>query len=97
MSTAPSSDWAERGRYDWSSPAGINRLRETLRAKLPFEPASFQLENTARLLMGKNVLCITATGDGKSALFYMYTLVRPDTMTIVISPTNALEEDIVSI
>jgi superfamily II DNA helicase RecQ len=98
MSTSPpTSHWATRGDYDWLSEDGLARLKVILHDKLPYEPADFQVENTARLLMGKSVLCITATGDGKSALFYMYSLVRPETLTLVVSPTNALEDDLVCI
>ncbi|PSS06893.1 hypothetical protein PHLCEN_2v3495 [Hermanssonia centrifuga] len=46
--------------------------------------------------MGEDVLCVSATGDGKSALMYMYSMVHDDTMTLVVSPTNALEVDMIN-
>ena len=99
-STSPSlphlSDWSRRTEYNWNTLEGIDRLRTVVRRRVPYEPSDFQLQNTAKLLSGQDVLCISATGDGKSALLYMYPMVREDTITIVISPTNALESDLKS-
>ncbi|KAI0682892.1 hypothetical protein BC835DRAFT_1311329 [Cytidiella melzeri] len=92
------SDWSTRGQYDWHTPEGIAQLQERLRPKLPWEPnIDLQLKPLAKLLMGKHGLVISATGDGKLAIFYTYSLMRPDTMTIVIAPTNALEDDMNSL
>ncbi|KAI0686286.1 hypothetical protein BC835DRAFT_1309603 [Cytidiella melzeri] len=89
-------NWSKQGQYDWRTPEGIAQLQEQLCQKLLWEPnIDLQLKPLAELLMGKHGLVISATSDGKSAIFYMYSLMRPDTMTIVIAPTNALEDDMV--
>lgn len=90
-----SSDWATREQSDWTSTQGNEELRKIITACVPYRPADFQIQNTARLLQGQDVLCVSATGDGKSALLYMYPMARPDTITMVVSPTNALEGDMV--
>ena len=93
--SASESDWFHTTRYNWVTEPGLQRLRALLEHKLPYIPEDWQVEGTARLLVGDDLLCVSATGDGKSALFYMYSLVRSDTITIVLSPTNALELDMV--
>lgn len=45
--------------------------------------------------MGQNLACVWATGEAKTSVFYLYSLVRPATLSIVVSPTNALESDMV--
>ncbi|KAI0077319.1 hypothetical protein K474DRAFT_1752134 [Panus rudis PR-1116 ss-1] len=92
----PSFDWSKQRDYKWSSDEGIKHLRDITQPFLPYTPSEFQLENTARLLLGEDVVCVTATGDGKTALIYLYTIARPGTMSIVISPTNSLEADMVN-
>jgi len=89
-------DWSKRHDYNWLLDDGITKMRSIVEPQLPYTPSLFQLQNTARLLMGQDVLCISATGDGKSSLIYLYTLVRKGTMAVVISPTNSLEADMVS-
>ncbi|KAI0038009.1 P-loop containing nucleoside triphosphate hydrolase protein, partial [Auriscalpium vulgare] len=89
-------DWTERHQYDWTSEAGLNRLKTLVKPHLPFNPRDFQLLNAARILNGQDVLLVTATGDGKSALVYLPALARQDMITVVVEPTNALETDIAS-
>ncbi len=93
--TSGLSEWEIQSQYDWRTESGQTLLQEVVGFRVPYEPADWQLENTARLLMGKDVLCVSATGKGKSALMYMYSMVHPNTMTVVILPTNALEADMV--
>ena len=66
------------GCIDWLSEEGQARLRDILEPLLPYKPESWQLVNVGRLLMGMDVLCVTATGDGNSALFYLYGKVVED-------------------
>ena len=90
------SDWSARYNYIWTNAAGQARLESIAQPRLQYEPSpDLQMMNTGRLLMGQDVLCISATGSGKTALVHMYSMARPDTITIVISPTNALESDMV--
>ncbi|KAI0082973.1 P-loop containing nucleoside triphosphate hydrolase protein, partial [Irpex rosettiformis] len=94
FSTQSGPSWA-CDAYDWCAPEGITRLQDLLRDKVPYELAQRQLIATAKLLNGQHGMYVWATGDGKSSVFYLYSLVRPTTMTIVVSPTNALEDDMV--
>lgn len=88
-------DWADNNNFDWTSPAGLARLEELLRPQLLYPPAHHQLVSTAKILVGKHVMCVWATGEGKSSVFYLHAMVRRNTMTIVVAPTNALEDDMV--
>ena len=76
--------------YDWTSAEGLLRLGTLLRPRLPFEPWPFQLYDSACVLNDIDVVCITATGDGKTALIYIPALVREDSITVVVEPTNYL-------
>lgn len=88
--------WAN-DRYNWCAPEGIARLQSLLQGKVPYEVAERQLIATARLLMGQHGLYVWATGEGKSSVFYLYSFVRPQAMTVVVAPTNALEDDLVRV
>lgn len=69
------SDREKRRTLDWRTEPIMIHSRDIIGSQVPFE-ADWQLENTARPLMGKDVLCISATtGDWKSALICMYTMV----------------------
>ncbi|KAI0071657.1 P-loop containing nucleoside triphosphate hydrolase protein, partial [Panus rudis PR-1116 ss-1] len=94
--TLPGLSEARCDNIDWLSSEGIERVRSIVSKRVPYEPSSFQLQNTARLLNGQDVLCVTATGDGKTALIYMYTMVREGSIAVVLSPTNSLEADMVN-
>ena len=89
--------WVNNNGYDWTATTGISRLEDLLQPQLPYTPAPHQLMSTAKILMGQNVMCVWATGEGKSSVFYLHSLIRECTMTIVVSPTNALEDDMVRI
>lgn len=81
--------------FDWLSAEGLEKIADIVAPSLPFVPAPWQLQCSARLLNGQDVFCLSATGDGKSALIYIPALARPGTITLVVSPTNYLESDMV--
>ena len=95
QSTLITSDWTNRFEYDWRSSDGQLRLRGLAHPRIPYSLADFQPETAGRLLMGQDVLLCSATGDGKTTTIYLYCIARPDTVNIIISPTNALESDMV--
>lgn len=73
---SPPFDWLLRDSFDWSSPVGIDQIRRTVQPAVGFEPDPYQLQCAARILMGQDVFCISATGDGKSSLIYKTTTGR---------------------
>ncbi|KAJ7143536.1 P-loop containing nucleoside triphosphate hydrolase protein, partial [Mycena crocata] len=89
----PPFDWSERGKYTWFSATGVERIHQKLTPVLNLKLDAFQAECPARILDGQDVLCIRATGAGKSALIYAPLLLRSGTMSIVVSPTNFLQRD----
>ncbi|KAI0065342.1 hypothetical protein BV25DRAFT_1798449, partial [Artomyces pyxidatus] len=94
--SSTSIEWS-RGLH-WRTPEGLAKLRTLVRPSLPYEPHDWQLTDSAHVLDGQDVFCITATGDGKSALIYIPALARKEMITIVVpvEPTNALESNIAS-
>jgi len=44
---------------------------------------------------GQDVLCVSATGDGISALIYLASIAWKGTITLIVCPTNFLESDLV--
>jgi len=96
MPTIPSPiNWTQELKYPWTTDEGLIRLNELVTPLLPFSPRPFQLYDSACILAGQDVFCISATGDGKSALIYIPALARPEMITIVIEPTNFLESSLV--
>ncbi|KZP28196.1 P-loop containing nucleoside triphosphate hydrolase protein, partial [Athelia psychrophila] len=94
MSTIPPPfNWSERLTDPWHSDEGIEELRQLVRPSLPFDPYPFQLDCTARILDGQDVLCICETGGGKTALVVLPLIARRGTMSLMICPTNFLESD----
>jgi superfamily II DNA helicase RecQ len=91
----PPFDWSKRLQYDWTSQEGLNKLKGIVRPWLKYDPRHFQLYDSGRILNGTDIFCISATGDGKSALIYIPALARPEMTTIVIEPTNFLETNMV--
>ncbi|KZV98082.1 hypothetical protein EXIGLDRAFT_669595, partial [Exidia glandulosa HHB12029] len=95
--------------YQFFTTAGYALMRTILSARLPFDPHDFLLAWTALLLDGNHLLGITATGDGKSCMFYFALLIMqhfagqqlkpagwswPDNpMVLVICPTKGIEEE----
>ncbi|THH15434.1 hypothetical protein EW146_g5036 [Bondarzewia mesenterica] len=82
--------------FEWKSPQGLIKLRNLVLPSLPYEPRDFQLYDSACILDGQDVICISATGDGKSALIYIPAMARKQMVTVVIEPTNFLENDMAS-
>jgi len=76
---------------------GLEKLRCAVGPSLPYTPYPFQLECAARMLDGQDVLCLTATGGGKSALIYLASIAQKGTITLVVCPTNFLESDLVRV
>jgi reverse gyrase len=93
----PPFDWSERGDYKWFSASGAQRLKEKVSSVIDFELDRFQVECATRILDGQDVLCINRTGAGKSVLIYAPVLAREGTISVVISPTNFLQQDMVRI
>ena len=93
----PPFDWSKWLEYNWCTVEGIEKLRRLIGPSLPYNPAPFQLGCTARMMNGQDVLCLSATGDGKSALIYLASIARKGTITLVVCPTNFLESDLVCI
>lgn len=52
--------------------------------QLAFVPDDWQVQNVLRLVEGQDLLCVSATGDGKLALMYMYAMVRTEEIVISI-------------
>jgi superfamily II DNA helicase RecQ len=88
-------DWSKWLEYNWCTVEGIERLQRLVGPSLPYVLAPFQLGCTARMLNGQDVLCLSATGDGKSALIYLAPIAQKGTITLVVCPTNFLESDLV--
>ena len=86
----PPFNWSRRlVEYTWFSERGVGQLRREVGPSLPYKLHRLQPECTARILDGQDVLCVSATGDGKSILM------RKGTITMVVCPTNSLESDLV--
>jgi hypothetical protein len=90
-------DWSKRLQYDWTSQEGLDRLNGIVGPSITYKPRHFQLYDSASrcILNGTDVVCMTATGDGKSALILFPALARKEMINIVIEPTNSLESDMV--
>ncbi|KJA23115.1 hypothetical protein HYPSUDRAFT_602700 [Hypholoma sublateritium FD-334 SS-4] len=89
----PVFDWEVQRKYNWTKPDGLDLIKTKLSSYAAFTPHDFQLNCTALILNGTDVVCITATGDGKSALIYMPVMVQHGAISLVVSPTNFLESD----
>lgn len=88
--------WAEELRYDWTSERGLAKLKNPVGPILPFELQDFQLLNSAYILRGIDVFVISATGSGKSAMIHVPAIARREMITVVIEPTNFLQNNMVS-
>ncbi|KAI0314696.1 P-loop containing nucleoside triphosphate hydrolase protein, partial [Amylostereum chailletii] len=85
--------WQDACRRDWTSSEGLAELTNIVAPLLPFAPRPFQIKDSACILKGLDVFCVSATGDGKSALIYIPALVC-DGITLVIEPTNFLQSSL---
>jgi ATP-dependent helicase YprA (DUF1998 family) len=106
-------DPATSKKFIFSSPEGRTFCENILAKRLPYAPHDFQLEGICKLLDGVDVLAVVATGMGKTALLFMFMMVaqeiaqRPsicpskvvpkNPAMVVVCPTNALEEEMVSL
>jgi superfamily II DNA helicase RecQ len=81
---------------DWARDAKLAALDKIGSERLNYELKDWQRSGAARLLSGEDVLLLVATGAGKSLLFYLYALARPQELIIVVSPLKMLEKDMVS-
>ena len=89
-------DSSESPSYDWASPGGLEKIRTTIcQSYLEHNPKPFQLYNLVCILNWQDIICIMATGDGKLALIYILALVKWETVTVEVEPTNFLESDMV--
>lgn len=75
---------------------GLEKLQNLVATILPFELQDFQLLDCAYVLKGVDVFVISATGSGKSALIYVPAIARREMITVVIEPTNFLQNNMVS-
>ena len=102
-------------RYRWSDPEGRQTITTIVKQLIPqWQDGLYdwQFKLIVRILDGEDILCCTATGDGKSALFavpiivlkemalnpqlYPNLPVRALPMGIVVTPTKGLAANIVS-
>ena len=93
----PPFNWSTWLQYNWYSAEGLEKLRCTVGPSLPYTPYPFQFKCAARILDRQDVLCLTATGGGKSALIYLASIARKGMITLVICPTNFLKSDLVCV
>lgn len=93
----PAFDRKINADYDWGAPSGQDQLRLIVAPHITYSPDQWQVEGSAAILNGTDVLAVSATGDGKSSLLYFPVLARPGMVNIVISPLDLLEDDMVSV
>jgi len=92
QNAAPPFDCKNRGDFDWTSPEGLSKIEASVASALRgFKAHDFQLRCAAKILSGTDAVCITATGDGKSALIYILALVRKGTISLVICPETSVK------
>ncbi|KAJ7588079.1 P-loop containing nucleoside triphosphate hydrolase protein [Mycena floridula] len=83
-------------RQNWLGPVGRNKIADAVAEKLAFSPAEYQLDCAGRILKGQDVICLAATGEGKTALVYLPLMVQANTIGLLVAPTNSLEADMVA-
>jgi len=79
--TPPLFDWSKQLEYNWYLFKGIEKLQWLICPSLPYNLDMIQLGCTARIMNGQDVLCVSATGDGKSALMYLASITQKGTIT----------------
>ena len=92
---APPFDWFKWLQYNWYSVEGSEKLQQLVGPLPSYIPDIFQLGCTARIVNGQDVLCLSTTGDGKSALIYLAAIAQKGTITLVVCPTNFLKSNLV--
>ncbi|EJD34264.1 P-loop containing nucleoside triphosphate hydrolase protein [Auricularia subglabra TFB-10046 SS5] len=101
----------EQEPFRWTSPQGLALILKILLAwPIGFHPHEFLLQWSAHVLEGQHFIGITATGDGKSCMFYFalivmiyYTTNGPspcgrswlkNPAAIIVLPVTAIEDDL---
>jgi ATP-dependent helicase YprA (DUF1998 family) len=92
MSNNEAQGFYASSKITWSDTANQNVLMEQLTGPT-FVPRPWQIDATATLLDGHDLLLIAGTGQGKSSIIYLPILARPDKMTFVVTPTILLAHD----
>ncbi|KAG8734622.1 hypothetical protein FRC12_018451 [Ceratobasidium sp. 428] len=82
-------------RRKWFTADGFDELDRIAKAELDIDLHKWQREGTARILDGIDVILTIATGSGKSTLFQLYALARPEQIVLVISPLKLLQRNMV--
>lgn len=90
-------NWTVEHQHDWTTEEGLSKLKALVSPVLPFELQDFQLLNSARILNGVDVFLISATGSGKSAVIYVPALARKEMVSLIIEPTNFLQDNMVRV
>ncbi|KAF8605762.1 P-loop containing nucleoside triphosphate hydrolase protein [Ceratobasidium sp. AG-I] len=78
---------------NWETNTNLEVLDRIAETKLGIKLQEWQRLGTAQLLSGKNVLLLVATGSGKSTLFLLYALARPQAIVLVILPLKLLQDN----
>lgn len=82
---------------EWRSPEGLATLKRIVDPVLPFTANDHQIYDSACVLDGRDVACFSATGSGKTAIIYIPAIVKKEMISVVVEPTNLLEDDMVNI
>ncbi|QRV99601.1 DEAD/DEAH box helicase [Ceratobasidium sp. AG-Ba] len=81
---------------EWSEPEIEAALDSVAQGNLGYELKEWQRSGTANLLCGNDVLLLAETGAGKSTLFELYALARPEEIVIVVAPLKLIEQNMVA-
>ena len=69
----------------------VSQIRATTREKLGRSPCLWQCETALALLRGdRDIICISGTGSGKTLVFWIPLLFRPQGVQVIITPLNLL-------
>jgi len=81
MSNNEAQGFYASSKITWSDTANQNVLMERLTGPT-FVPRPWQIDATATLLDGHDLLLIAGTGQGKSSIIYLPILAHPDKIDI---------------
>ncbi|KAI0737819.1 P-loop containing nucleoside triphosphate hydrolase protein [Daedaleopsis nitida] len=65
---------ATQACYIFDSPEGFEKVRSTVKDRLPYVPHDYQLEGVCKLLDGHDLIAVLPTGAGKTGYFLIYIL-----------------------